>query len=210
MSFFELFLLALGLSMDAFAVSVTNGMCMRGSAVKGTIHKGIRSTFLSSIDWKSVLAIALAFGFAQGVMPAIGYALGSTFADLVESVDHYIALILLGFIGGKMIYEAMAASKKKENDSCNTPYKLTAAALILQAIATSIDALVIGVSFAAIQVDIVPAVVSIAVITFVVCTIGCIVGKKFGTLFSSGAEIFGGAVLILLGVKIFLEHTLAL
>ena len=186
MGLFELFLLALGLSMDAFAVSVTNGMCMK------------------KVDTRNVLRIAITFGLFQGLMPLLGFVLGSTFASMVENIDHYIALVLLVFIGGKMIYEAL--SKKKEDSSCDTTATLTLAALLIQAIATSIDALVVGVSFAAMQVEILPAVAFIAVVTFICCFIGCHIGKRFGEILSSGAEIFGGVILILLGVKIFLEH----
>lgn len=190
MDFFELFLVAVGLSMDAFAVSVTNGMCMR------------------KILWKRVLLIAAAFGIFQGLMPLLGFLLGSAFSSFIESIDHYVALVLLAAIGAKMIFEAL--KKPKEGESCETAASLTIPALLLQAVATSIDALVVGVSFAAVRVDIIPAVLFIAAVTFLICVFGCLVGKRFGELFSSGAEIFGGVILIILGIKIFLEHTLGL
>ncbi len=187
MSYFELLLLAVGLSADAFAVSVTNGMCMK------------------NVKFGWTLAIGLTFGLFQGAMPVIGYALGSRFTKHITAYDHYIALVLLCFIGGKMIFEAL---KKKDENCCNIKStKLTFGALMLQGVATSIDALAVGVSFAAMNVHIVSAAAFICCVTFVLSIIAVMFGKKFGTLLNNKAEIIGGMILISIGVKIFVEHT---
>ena len=185
MGYVELFLLAVGLSADAFAVSVTNGMC----------KKNIR------LGW--TFAIAATFGIFQGIMPTIGYALGSTFTKFISQYDHIIALILLGFIGGKMLYDGV---KGDGEESCDM-IKLTFGALIVQGIATSIDALAVGVSFAAMSVNIISAAAFICSVTFVLSFIAVLIGKKFGDLLNNKAEIIGGLILIGIGVKIFVEHT---
>ena len=181
----ELLLLATGLAMDAFAVSVTSDM------VKKNVHK----------LW--ALGIALTFGLYQGVMPAIGYALGVKFSKHITKFDHYIALALLGFIGGKMIIDAL----KHDDEKIEKNAILTFGELMVQGVATSIDALAVGVSFAAMNVNIVRACTYIFVITLVLSFIAVFIGKKFGTLLNNKAEIFGGIILVGIGIKIFIEHT---
>lgn len=180
---------SLGLSMDACAVSISNGMCF------------------CNINKKQILSTAFAFGLFQALMPLIGYIIGSTFSDTITFLDHWIALILLGFIGGKMILEAL--NELKYPEAClNVEKNLTFKTLLLQAIATSIDALAVGIGFAVIKVDIINAALSIGIITFINSIIGSNLGKKFGEMFKQKAEILGGAILVLIGVKIFLEHTI--
>lgn len=180
----ELLLLAIGLSMDAFAVSVTNGLCVK------------------KIGWKVALACGVCFGLYQGVMPTLGFALGKTFEVFIKSVDHYIALILLGFIGGKMLIDGI---RNKEDEVENTT-SLTFGLLMVQGVATSIDALAVGVSFAALSVNIVSAAAFICCVTFIFSFVGVFIGKKFGTMLNNKAEILGGIILIGIGVKIFIEH----
>jgi putative Mn2+ efflux pump MntP len=180
---------SLGLSMDACAVSISNGMCY------GNIQK------------KQILSTAFAFGFFQAFMPVLGFFIGSAFSDAIYNLDHWIALILLGVIGGKMIIEAIKELKYPE--ACLTSSKnLTSKTLLLQAIATSIDALAVGVGFAVMKVNVLNAALSIGIITFINSIIGCHLGKKFGELFKQKAEILGGLILIGIGIKIFIEHTI--
>lgn len=183
LSIIEIILLGLGLAMDASAVSMTNGMTMKPMKLKGT------------------LATAFAFGLFQGVMPLIGYFAGSVFAGYMAAIDHWIALILLGFIGGKMLWDAF----KKEDEVVPAAHKLTLKLLLVQAIATSIDALAVGVSFAAMNVNIFIAVSIIAALTFICSINAVLVGKKCGDFLNQKAEIFGGCILILIGLKIFLD-----
>lgn len=184
-----LFFTSIGLSMDACAVSISNGMCF------------------NNIKKKQILSTAIAFGIFQAFMPLLGYIVGSTFSDTIAFLDHWIALILLGFIGGKMVIEALKELKYPE--AClNVEKNLTLKTLILQAIATSIDALAVGIGFAVIKVDIFNAALSIGIITFINSIIGSNLGKKFGEMFKQKAEILGGAILVLIGLKIFLEHTI--
>ena len=182
MGLWELFVIALGLSMDAFAVSICKGLSVR------------RCSF------KHMLICGLYFGLFQGGMPLIGYILGSQFETLVSAIAPYIAFILLALIGYNMIREA------REDDEESVDDDFSMKAMIPLAIATSIDALAIGVSFAFLQVSIVPAVSFIAVTTFVCCLIGVKVGSIFGSKYKQGAEFFGGLVLILMGFKILMEH----
>ncbi len=184
-----LFFTSLGLSMDACAVSISNGMCYEN------IHK------------KQIFSTAAAFGFFQAFMPVLGYLIGSTFSEFVSIIDHWIALILLGLIGGKMVIEAIKELKYPE--ACLTSTKcLTPKTLLLQSVATSIDALAVGVGFAVMKVDILSAALYIGIITFINSIIGSHLGKKFGQLFKQKAEILGGLILIAIGVKIFIEHTM--
>lgn len=183
----ELFLIAVGLSMDAFAVSISDGIVMKNRR-------------------RGVLA-ALLFGVFQAGMPVAGYFLGSAFAELISRYDHYIALVVLGFIGGKMIVESIGELRAKKSDEPTEGVKEpTFGGLIMQAVATSIDALVVGVSFAAIGVDIVPAALFIGIVTFVICIAGFFGGRKFGQLFGAKASILGGAVLVCIGLKTFIQH----
>lgn len=192
MTIIELLLLAVGLSMDAFAVSIGNGLSMKKTSVK------------------SALIIAASFGLFQALMPLAGYFLGSAFESFIKQWDHYIALIFLGFIGGKMIYDGikeLVCQKRGEHGAKSTPFQLSLGKLLIQAIATSIDALIIGVSFAVLpNVNIWAAVCLIGVVTFVISFFGVFMGKKFGELLGSKAEIFGGLILVTIGVKVFIEH----
>lgn len=184
----ELLLIALGLSMDAFAVGAANGMCMR--------RVRPRDSFL----------IAGAFGLFQGLMPTAGYLLGFAFAGYIRAIDHIIALVLLGIIGGKMIYEALSA--KKEEEFCAVDgWKLTGKVLLMQAVATSIDALAVGVGFAAMDVNILHAATFIAIITFALSLAAVWIGNRFGGLLNNKAELLGGVILVGIGIKIFVEHT---
>lgn len=191
MGIIELFLIAVGLSMDAFAVSVGNGLSMKKSSPK------------------AALAIAFSFGLFQALMPTAGYFLGSAFEDVIKEFDHFIALIFLGFIGGKMIYDGIKELRagKKGAKTEEKAFKLSFGILIIQAVATSIDALIVGVSFAALpDVNIWAAVVIIGITTFVLSLIGVFFGKKFGQLIGSRAVILGGIILAAIGIKIFIEH----
>lgn len=185
MGFFELFLIAVGLSMDAFAVSICKGLKMQRFNVR---HAGV---------------IALAFGGFQALMPVIGWFLGKQFESYITGIDHWIAFALLAVIGGKMAVESF---KKEEEDSSKENEKLDVKELLVLAVATSIDALAVGITFAFLQVSIVPAVSLIGVITFVFSAVGVFIGHKFGAKFKSKAELAGGIILILIGLKILLEH----
>ena len=182
MSLIELFLIAVGLSMDAFAVSICKGLSVRKAEIKHS------------------LIVGAYFGGFQALMPAIGYVLGRQFESLITSVDHWIAFVLLGIIGGNMIREALKGEQEELDDS------FTFRTMLPLAIATSIDALAMGVTFAFLQVQIVPAVLFIGVITFVLSAIGLKMGNVFGAKYKSRAELFGGVVLVLMGIKILLEH----
>lgn len=184
MGIIELILIGIGLSMDAFAVSVTNGLCCK------EIRAG--KTFLTG----------LCFGGFQGLMPLIGYFLGIGFAEYITAFDHIIALVLLGFIGVQMIIEAVKKDEEDTESSC-----LTAKMLIMQGIATSIDALAVGVSFAALpHVNIAFAAGSICCITFAFSVVGVLIGKRFGTMLNNKAQLVGGLILVGIGIKIFVEH----
>lgn len=187
MSLFELFVLAVGLSMDAFAVAVCKGLSMREISIK---KAGI---------------VGLYFGGFQAGMPLIGYFLGLQFKDYIMSIDHWIAFILLGFLGIKMIQEALS---KDEDDDKEQDEKemLSFKSMSVLAIATSIDALAVGITLAFLQVDILPAVSFIGIITFTLSMIGVKIGNVFGTKYKSKAELAGGIILIGMGVKILLEH----
>ncbi len=187
MGIVELFIVAVGLSMDAFAASVCKGLCMR------------------KVNWHHAAIVALFFGGFQAIMPVIGWLLGVSFAGVIEPVDHWIAFILLAFIGAKMLIEA--AHEKPESIDCSTTVpKLDMKELLALAIATSIDALAVGVSFAFLGVNIALAAVVIGLTTFALSLIGVAIGSKFGSRFERTATIAGGIILILIGVKILLEH----
>lgn len=181
MGLWELFVIALGLSMDAFAVSICKGLSVQ------------RCSF------KHMLICGLYFGLFQGAMPLIGYLLGSQFESLVTAVAPYIAFALLAMIGYNMIREA-----REDDETVDDDFSMKA--MIPLAVATSIDALAIGVSFAFLQVNIIPAVSFIGVTTFVCCMFGVKIGSLFGSKYKQGAEFFGGLVLILMGFKILMEH----
>lgn len=183
MGWIELFLIAVGLSMDAFAVSVCKGLAMR-RCTPG--RAGI---------------VGLYFGGFQALMPLLGYFLGVQFRSVITSVDHWIAFILLAVIGGNMIREACGDEECETADA-----SLDVRNMLALAVATSIDALAVGVTFAFLQVNIVPAVCFIGVITFTLSAAGVKIGNIFGTRFKSKAELLGGVILILIGAKILLEH----
>ena len=195
MGLIELFILAIGLSMDAFAVSICKGLCLR------------------KVSFKECGKVGLYFGGFQAGMPLIGFILGVQFKDYIVTIDHWIAFILLSFIGINMIRESM----EKDEDSCVTDLSEAAAGeeevnqlafkdMIMLSIATSIDALAVGVTFAFLQVDIVPAVSFIGIVTFTLSSIGVKIGNVFGTKYKSKAEFAGGSILILMGIKILFEH----
>lgn len=185
MGLFELFLIAVGLSMDAFAVAVCKGLCMR------------------KMRYGQAVVIAVFFGGFQALMPLIGWMLGRQFEKYITSIDHWIAFVLLALIGGNMIREALG---KEEESECATDDRLDIRELFLMAIATSIDALAIGITFAFLQVSIGPAVAFIGCTTFILAFVGVCIGKVFGARYKSKAEFFGGVILILIGLKILLEH----
>lgn len=190
----ELVLLAVGLSMDAFAVSICKGLGMK------------------KINLKVAVVLGLFFGGFQAGMPVIGWALGSQFMGIIGPIDHWIAFILLAFIGGKMLWEAFTEDEDEgegededEGDGKNAE-KIELSEYLILAIATSIDALAVGISFAALSVDIVPAVSLIGVTTFIFSVAGVAIGHTFGARYEKPATIVGGIVLILIGLKILLEH----
>jgi len=187
MGLIELFVLAVGLSMDAFAVAVCKGLSMRKVTLK---NAGI---------------VGMYFGGFQAGMPLIGYFLGLQFKDYIMSIDHWIAFILLVYLGIKMIQEAL--SKDDDIEPIQSEKELLSFKnMSVLAIATSIDALAVGITLAFLQVDIVPAVTFIGIITFVLSMVGAKIGNVFGTKYKSKAEFVGGAILILMGAKILLEH----
>lgn len=182
MGLIELFLIAVGLSMDAFAVSVCKGLAMP------------KCTF------KKAAIVGLWFGGFQALMPAIGYILGAQFQEAIASIDHWIAFVLLALIGGNMIHEAL------DNDEEEADASLDVKTMFLLAVATSIDALAVGITFAFLKVAIVPAVCFIGSVTFIISFAGVKIGNVFGARYKNKAEIVGGVILILLGLKILLEH----
>ena len=186
MSIVELFLIGVGLSMDAFAVAVCQGLCM------------------PKLNLRQGGVIALYFGGFQALMPLIGWFLGSQFAGYIQSFDHWVAFVLLALIGGNMVREAL--SPEEEETSCAVNSKLDHKKLFMMAVATSIDALAIGVAFAFMDVLILPAVSLIGCTTFCLSLVGVVVGNFFGSRYKERAELTGGIILILLGVKILLEH----
>ncbi|MDY3917823.1 MAG: manganese efflux pump MntP family protein [Candidatus Limivivens sp.] len=182
MSFITLFTLAVGLSMDAFAVSICKGLALR------------------KVTLKQCSIVGLWFGGFQALMPLVGYFLGFRFRDKITAVDHWIAFLLLGFIGINMIREA--CSKEEEPADAS----LDARSMLILAVATSIDALAVGITLAFLNVEILPAVIFIGIITFLLSAVGVKIGNVFGSRYKSRAELAGGIILILLGVKILLEH----
>ncbi len=182
MNLFTLFVTAVGLSMDAFAVSICKGLAMK------------------KISLKKAFIVGLWFGSFQAFMPFIGYLLGSQFKQYVEAIDHWIAFVLLALIGANMVKEALSKGEEKADDS------LDVKTMFLLAVATSIDALAVGVTYAFLQVSILPAVSFIGVITFMLSAVGVKIGNVFGIKYKSKAELTGGVILILMGSKILLEH----
>ena len=183
MSIPELLILAIGVSMDALAVAICKGLSIQ------------------KLKMRHALIVGLWFGAFQALMPTIGWLLGSAFTDLITALDHWIAFVLLGIIGGNMIREALS---KKEDDDVDP--SLAFGAMLVLAIATSIDALAVGVTLALLKVNIIATVLSIGLCTFAISTVGVKIGNVFGKKFKSKAELLGGVVLILIGLKILLEH----
>ena len=181
MGFVELFLIAVGLSMDAFAVSICKGLSVR------------------KVQLRHLLLAGLYFGGFQFLMPVLGWLLGVRFEHLIQSVDHWIAFGLLTVIGLSMIRESRSGAEELNDD-------FGFRTMLLLAVATSIDALAVGVTFAFLQVSILPAAGLIGVTTFLLSAFGIRIGSVFGARFKSGAELAGGVILILIGVKILLEH----
>lgn len=204
MGLVSIIMTGIGLSMDAVAVAMAKGM---------TLKKNI---------FKNAIRIALFFGVFQGGMPLIGWWAGRYFEEYIKSFDHWIAFILLGAIGGKMIYESLKGKSEDEQSKVENSNvaeqevgvdvviseneELSNKSLIILAIATSIDALAVGVSFAFLSVNIVPAVLIIGLTTFVLCIAAVIIGKKLGSVLQKYAEIVGGIILILIGLNILIQH----
>ena len=180
MNLWELFILAVGLSMDAFAVSICKGLSVKKATVKEAGTAGIY------------------FGGFQALMPLLGYVLGVSFQKIISSIDHWIAFILLSLIGFQMIRES------KGGENVNSSFGIKE--MIPLEVATSIDALAVGVTFAFLQVEIVPAVCMIGCVTFLFSAVGIWIGNVFGTRYKARAEIMGGVILIVIGLKILLEH----
>lgn len=187
MGFFEIFMIGVGLSMDAFAASVCKGLNMR------------------RMNIKNMLVIGLFFGGFQALMPVVGWVLGKQFENYITSVDHWVAFALLVFVGGKMIYDVF--EDKGEDDYGEKTDRVDVKEIFTLAIATSIDALAVGISFAFLQVDIVKAASVIGITTFLLSAVGVAVGNIFGAKYEKKATLAGGIILVLIGLKILLEHT---
>lgn len=180
------FFMGVGLAMDAFAVSICKGLAMR------------------KVNKKQALVIGLFFGGFQALMPFIGWMLGTSFEQYITSVDHWIAFGLLAYIGGKMIYEAIKPDEEDEIGELDQPLDIKQ--MFILAIATSIDALAVGITFAFLNYPVIPAITIIGITTFVISIGGVYIGNFFGTKYKKKAEIAGGVILILIGLKILLEH----
>ncbi len=185
--FIELLLMGVGLAMDAFAVSVCKGLSMK------------------KLNKKQAVVIGLYFGGFQALMPLVGWILGSQFQQYITNIDHWIAFVLLGFIGGKMVIEAV----KEWNEEDIVEVKdqpLDHKNMFMLAIATSIDALAVGITFAFLETPIIEAITIIGITTMIISIIGVVVGNFFGGKYKHKAELVGGVILILLGLKILIEH----
>ena len=181
MGIIEVGIISIGLAMDAFAVAICKGLSMK------------------TMNWKKAGIIASYFGIFQAVMPLIGYAIGSHFITLVENVDHWIAFGLLGIIGIHMIKDAYAETEKQDDSiDCKT--------MTMLAIATSIDALAVGITFSLLKLNIINIIIVIGLITTILTFIGTIIGKKLGNKINKKAKIIGGFILIIIGLKILIEH----
>ena len=186
MSIWEILLLGVGLSMDAFAVSICKGLSVK------------------KVKWQHLLCVGAYFGIFQALMPTLGYFLGTTFSNLIDQFDHWVAFILLAIIGVNMVREALSKDVDETNDDFG--FKT----MLLLAIATSIDALAIGVTFAFLGVNIVEAIILIGITTGIISGVGFKIGNVFGSRYKSKAEMTGGIVLILMGIKILVQHLLGL
>lgn len=181
MSIYAVIIIAVALSMDAFAVSITSGVCIK------------------DIKPSSALKISLSFGTFQMIMPVLGWLIGLSFAKILYSIDHWIAFVILTFLGSKMIYES-----RKEESEC--PNFLNNKTLLFLSLATSIDAFAIGITFALLKTYIIFPVLTIGIITFLISFFGVFIGKKFGDKFERNAEIIGGIILIIIGIRILIIH----
>ena len=185
----ELIILAVGLSMDAFAVAICKGLSMK------------------KVSFKEMAIVGLWFGGFQALMPLIGYFLGEAFEKYIEQIDHWVAFVLLVLIGALMIKESFEKEEKKEEEKEDSSSPLAFKTMLTMAIATSIDALAVGISFGILpDVNITVAVSSIGIITFILSAAGVKIGNVFGSKYKSKAEFAGGLILVLLGIKILLEH----
>lgn len=182
MSILEIVLIGVGLAMDAFAVSICKGLAMR------------------KMNYQKAIIIAAFFGVFQALMPALGYILGMTFASKIAAIDHWVAFILLGLIGGNMIKESMSNDDECQDDS------LRIGNLIMLSIATSVDALAVGITFAFFDVSLLLSISIIGIITFIICIMGVKVGNVFGEKYKNKAELAGGLILIAMGAKILIDH----
>lgn len=189
MSFLSVFIIGIGLSMDAFAVSLAKGFCLK----KDILKYAFKISFL--------------FGLFQAIMPLIGWFAGTYFENSIKSIDHWIAFILLGFLGGKMIIESIKEfNANDENELACDRDTLSLKSLIVLAVATSIDALAVGISFGFLSVNIVPSILIIGLTTFILCFIAVVIGKKLGESLQKYSELIGGIILLIIGIKILLEH----
>lgn len=186
--FLTLFLIGVGLAMDAFAVSVCKGLAMR------------------KVNPRQAVVIGTFFGGFQALMPFIGWLLGSRFEKYIKGIDHWIAFILLGIIGGKMLMEALKEGDEEEEEVKCTDSHLDIKEMFILAIATSIDALAVGITFAFLDYPVAEAVTIIGVTTFIISVAGVYIGNFFGSRYKRRAEIVGGIILVLIGCKILLEH----
>lgn len=184
MGIFELLLLSIGLGMDAFAVSVCKGISMK------------------KMDWKKACIVGLYFGGFQALMPVIGYFFGTSFQSIITNIDHWVAFVLLGIIGGKMIQEAF----QKDNDEEEYSSDVSVKTMLILSVATSIDALAVGITFAFLNVNLLLAITFIGLITFLLSVVGTKIGNRFGDKYKGKAEFIGGIILILIGFKILFEH----
>ena len=185
--FLTLFLIGVGLALDAFAVSVCKGLAMR------------------KVNPRQAVVIGTFFGGFQALMPLIGWLLGNRFEKYIKGIDHWIAFILLGIIGGKMLVEALKEDDEEEEVKCNDGH-LDIKEMFILAIATSIDALAVGITFAFLDYPVAEAVTIIGVTTFIISVAGVYIGNFFGSRYKKRAEIVGGIILVLIGCKILLEH----
>lgn len=184
MGVLEIIVISIGLAMDAFAVSVCKGLAMK------------------KLDIKKMIIVGLYFGGFQGIMPLVGYLLGANFESFVTKVDHWIAFVLLSIIGINMIKEAFKSECDCESHNDSVAFKT----MIGLAIATSIDALAVGITLAFLKANLMAVVLSIGIITFVLSMMGVWIGNKFGNKYESKAQITGGLILIIMGAKILFEH----
>ena len=182
MDFFDLVLIGIGVSMDAFSVAICKGLSVQ------------------KLEWKHILIVGLYFGFFQAIMPIIGHTAGSAFSKTIADLDHWVALILLALLGLQMIREALASEECPVGDFS---YRV----MVHLAVATSIDAMAVGITFAFLQVNLFLAALVIGLSTFSFSAVGVWIGNKFGQAFQKPAQLAGGAILILIGIKIFAEHS---